>query len=83
MLVKQTNKKFVTSQLERLHYYKFSCELVSYLSDGWQHGKTPIIQFINPDGTIMQKCLGNNMIKGQANTLKESIWASDQADNEE
>lgn len=31
----------------------------------------------------MQKCLGNYMIKGQANTLKVSIWASAQVDNEE
>ena len=38
MLVKpnQTkSKEIVAPQLERLHYYKFSCELVSYLSDGW------------------------------------------------
>lgn len=35
----------------------------------------------NPDGTIMQKCFENYMIKGQDNTLKESIWALAQADN--
>lgn len=31
----------------------------------------------------MQKCLVNDIIKGQANTLKKSIWASAQAGNEE
>lgn len=31
----------------------------------------------------MQKCLGNVMTKSQPNILKESIWDSAQADNEE